>query len=229
MENKIMNGNGEIKIKSDSRQSDIIEKILKDLPVTQKELIEKNFEGCVKCGICYMLSMEWLRLIINDDASWKKFGADYETNLAYYKQIMNNHYTYATDAKSLVNVTSFRDIEMDRGMVGLCMKNAASVPREKIANSYNELADVIAGGDIDNRLFFIRLEMGGSAHRVAAYLSSVAKIYFYDPNFGVISVSAFDNAGLKVKAAEFMKRLYDIYAGGNLIIGRAYVRIVQKN
>lgn len=224
-----MNGNGEIKIKSDSRQSDIIKKILKDLPVTQKELIEKNFEGCVEGGICYMLSMEWLRLIVNEESSWKKFGADYKSNLAYYKQIMTNYYEYATDGKTLVNVTSFRDIEMDRGMVELCMKNAASVPREKIADTYNELADAIAGGDIDNRLFFIRLEMGGSAHQVAAYLSSVAKIYFYDPNFGVISVSAFDNVGLKAKTVDFVKRLYDTYARGNLNIDKAYVRIIQKN
>ena len=224
-----MNGNGEIKIKSDSRQSDIIKKILKDLPVTQKELIEKNFEGCVEGGICYMLSMEWLRLIVNEESSWKKFGTDYKSNLAYYKQIMTNYYEYATDGKTLVNVTSFRDIEMDRGMVELCMKNAASVPREKIADSYNELADAIAGGDIDNRFFFIRLEMGGSAHQVAAYLSSVAKIYFYDPNFGVISVSAFDNVGLKAKTVDFVKRLYDTYAKGNLNIDKAYVRIIQKN
>lgn len=224
-----MNGNGEIKIKSDSRQSDIIKKILKDLPVTQRELIEKNFEGCVKGGICYMLSMEWLRLIVNEESSWKKFGADYESNLAYYKQIMTNYYAYATDGKTLVNATSFRDIEMDRGMVELCMKNEASVPREKIADSYNELADAIADGDIDNRFFFIRLEMGGSAHRVAAYLSSVAKIYFYDPNFGVISVSAFDNVGLKAKTVDFVKRLYDTYARGNLNIDKAYVRIIQKN
>lgn len=223
-----MSGNGEIKIKSDSRQSDVIKKILKDLPVTQKELTEKDFERNVKGGICYMLSMEWLRLIINEDASWKHFGADYETTVAYCKQIMNNYYAHATNGYTLSNMASYRDITMDRSMVELCMKGAAAVPREIIADNYDELADVIVGGDIDNRLFFIRLEMGGAAHQVAAYLSSVSKIYFYDPNFGVISISAFDNTGLKVKAAEFTRKLYDTYAGENLNIDRAYVRIIQE-
>lgn len=212
-------------------QNGIIKKILKDMPQEAHGYLENQFYNKVKNGICYMLSMEWLRLIIsNSDLNWKEFGENIiDTKPVYYKQIMTNFYTYATrdDVAVLTKTLLYNDIRMDKVLVNLCMNKIAGVTNEKIVDTESDFANRIIGGN--NKYFFVRLEMKRAAHQIALYKETDNKLYIYDPNIGIISISSTDKS-LMENTTEVIRKIWRMYAGfgANYRIEKAYIRIIEK-
>lgn len=88
------------------KQSELIAKIIENLSLNHsKDIKAEERINEIKNGICYMLSVEWLRLIYTNTEKWKTFCFHQRNNtgeivltppeIAYYTQISNNFFTYS--------------------------------------------------------------------------------------------------------------------------------------
>lgn len=214
----------------EQKQGDTIKYILenagmKDVPEIAS--LEKKFKKAIENGICYMLSMEWLHLIVTGKPEWATtYGTmdDVQRNTAYYKQIATNFFALADKSLGVKNQVigglSYSSIQADSEFVALSMRGAAKVVGEQVANSADELAGAMVNG---KQLMFIRLGLNGGAHQVAAYRESDTCLYFFDPNYGTIKVSAANAAELLTK----LKQLADYFYTKVYKVQQAVVRYLE--
>lgn len=228
----------------EQNQGETIDYILEILPPLDLAYKGDEYQRVVTGGICYMLSMEWLRLIVTGEARsiWgDDFGMleDVKKQPAYYKQIMNNFYAYASEMKVTVKVNgkmkemtilealtgtnNYADIAIDKELVSLCMKQAAQVTGEAIFTSEDEMADNMDRG----RLMFIGLDFlikenleeniveHPEGHQVAAYRESETVMYFFDPNIGTIKAEGTTPDELKVKVRKLVNDIWHYYQDEN--------------
>lgn len=218
----------------DQNQGDIINAILEKFPAPTVKGLRKRFKKDIEGGICYMLSMEWLRLIITGNDQWKQFGEiTGEKDIIYYKQIAQNFCMYLDDAKNnltdyLTNGASNNSKSVDEEFVKLCMAGAAEVTGERQVATAEEMAKAITE-DKSEKYFSVRLIMKEGAHRVAAYREDKVTLYFYDPNRGIINVTAETEEELFIKVTRLMCNVWKVYYTGNSEIANGYVRFVKKN
>lgn len=203
------------KHKTEFHQGIVIGEILERLNEAGDKDYENLYEISIDGGICYMLSMEWLRLVINEDLSWKTVFVDKEmtlAELAYFKQIANNFFAYFNDTVKLDN-----RLCNDKDWVELCTKGKATIVQAaRKAKSYEELADALTDA---KKYMTIRLrgvekvekQEKPWGHRVSAYLESSNVLYFFDPNIGTIQIAASSPEDLKTKTKEVMRRIWSGY------------------
>lgn len=169
-------------------------------------------------GICYMLSMEWLRRVIlegiSDEVVHFNEQQQVDDNLYYYKQIANNYYNYVQ------NLLAQNDMEAD---VNQILEEAAAgllVSRNEIDKLYAELS---SWGEMEAVVTYIvssdqelvnvfeekkpqyfllgagwKVQSPGSdevrtiGHRMAGMVNSNGQIILYDPNEGVLEINSVD-------------------------------------
>lgn len=178
-----------------SSQREIINKVIED--ITQQDNIFKVEKEVIRGGICYMLSIEWLRSYILDN-KMRVVELNFDTEikneedeekmklaLAYYKQIANNFFQYIQELRG-----EFKE----------------EIKAEKIASeedwhktfiekcSYNKLTCNLRknydGDPSKNKYFMIGINMHKNnkriaGHMTAGYVEDNQNIIFYDPNYGI--------------------------------------------
>lgn len=88
------------------KQRELIDKIIENLSTNKsKDMMVEERITAIRGGICYMLSVEWLRRIYADNGKWNTFCFHQlndegniiltSSDLAYYTQIANNYFTYS--------------------------------------------------------------------------------------------------------------------------------------
>lgn len=181
-------------------------------------------------GMCYMLSIEWLRLIhetLLDDHSgqtlpdWKlEFGtiAHFSTpqGLAYYKQIANNFIAYKkrnTDEYACIThkIEEGKDIKIDddKAFVEVCTKGRLEVKNFNYPLDKNGLVDKIMEGA---PFMLLGIYFSKGAHEAALYYKgNEKKIYFFDCNAGIYEITAQDEAELRSKVVTLVDEMWTTY------------------
>lgn len=170
----------------------IIEKVIDACEFNEGEAdISKYIRG----GICFALSVEWLRAIHENVAGWNNvYGTTnhYNANPSYYMQIARNFQAYIrTDENSLTSLLGTKTVEADYTafaslMTGNIFKRCD--PGAGHIKTPDVLAKQICSSS-NYLLFYMDLKEG--AHAVAAYVDKTnGTVYFYDPNCGVVSYSS---------------------------------------
>lgn len=211
------------KLEVEKRQIDITEQLRKLVNIPGEPELDAQYKELIRGGICYALSMEWLRLIVvnggnvNDDFGALEMCEDEVTpekkSLAYYKQIANNFFAYATQDSRLAGIratNNYASIEMDKTMVKMCMADQAKVVAEKTATALRPTARIIMDNH-DGNLMFIRLIMNQAAHRIAGYRADANTLYIYDPNIGTIMLRGINDAELEDKVELLFEQLHRKY------------------
>lgn len=197
-----------------AQQGKLITTLLEELNDVTAKGQRQEFAKGIKCGICYMLSLEWLRLIITGDDRWRNnFGQVSDNDkaaLGYYKQIANNFLAYAKRKNGLDEVLKkLSTLEDDKVLVELGTANAATLKDYDVtAGSADKLADALFRGE---NLMFIRLVLQGSGHRVAAYRLNETTLYFYDPNIGTIQIHGDSADELRSETVRLLRWLWGAY------------------
>lgn len=200
---------------------------------------DKKFIGSIEHGICYMLSMEWLRSVAVNKNAWEwEYGTllHAEQNDAYYKQIARNYQRYADicagEFKGLMEETELQyDIEMYR----MGTDDVLAVVEEfGCFDNVDAMAECMSQ-EQKGTMFTIRLHVQdkknadkSSFHRIAAYMSdSELKFYFYDPNMGVTVVESDNQDEFVLMIKECIRVWWGHYAS-NYNLEYASVRHVKK-
>jgi len=195
-------------------QGKLITTLLKEMNDVQVQGQREEFAKGIKGGICYMLSLEWLRLIITGDDGWRNdFGqiADGDkAALGYYKQIADNFLAYAERKNGLNGVLkAIHTLADDRILFELGTAKAGTLKaKDTTINPVDELAKALLGGE---NLMFIRLVLEEGGHRVAAYRLNETTLYFYDPNIGTIQVHGNNADELRSETMRLLRWLWDAY------------------
>lgn len=197
----------------------------------------------VQGGICYMLSIDWLRQLLEPGKDIRSTILDNPTagaSLMYYKQATNNYYKFMLDfarthgyLDTSLPVWNIAEVILNHGhnfvnacdtrYTELCTKNTATV---RATTACNQKADVqraleTPASDKESWMMLwlsLPYAAGASAHEMAAYIRNGA-LYFYDPNSGIWSGSA----------AEIADEIYSAYVDGRaLTAGQTPVLYVSE-
>lgn len=200
-----MNITGQLKQKF--IQADLLEKLK---PCYGASAEDKEAYECIKDGICYMLSIEWLLKLMETPNAYPDsiYNTQFENQkvLMYYKQIANNFYKYASDYKfTFQKIAGHPGSEQLQGnsMVDIHNKFVASCSNSKylVENSYGiynspvDLTNVYTGNCallLCLNVIPLNTSVNGFAHAMAIWRYQ-NKNYFYDPNQGVFQVSDLSN------------------------------------
>lgn len=155
-------------------QGAIIEEVKKTLGDDIISQIEKKeIDG----GICYMLSMEWLRRIMEDDpiADFNNLclndEKEREKKLAYFKQIANNFFGYARNL-SYVPKMEDEEEETEAETPGLIYAETERGRLSNMANINSLFVDMCSGGKLQ------AYTVCGSRKRISqAFTSGKSKFY----------------------------------------------------
>ncbi len=194
-------------------QSELIDMLINEMNDVKDKEQEQRFRDEIEDGICYMLSLEWLRLIITGSDEWRRnFGvADNAEKLGYYKQLANNFIAYAEETQTglrsiLLEVGTLAD---DQALYELCTAKAVRIKDKEVTLACpDRLTEVLLG---DEKFMTIRLLMPDAGHRVAAYRLNETTLYFYDPNIGTVQVHGDNAAELKKEVKELISNIWQIY------------------
>lgn len=178
----------------------------------------------LKDGICYALSIDWLRQLLEAGKNIPDtIPANYTsgTPLLYYKQIANNYYKFALDfdrttgylnlglpAAGIAEAVRHHGHDfincMDTRYTELCTGGQATVAStidcSSRATLRYELEQALASGRECRMMVW--LSTTAFAHEMAVYIRA-GVLYFYDPNSGI-------HAGT---ANEITNEIHRIYAG----------------
>lgn len=187
-------------------QDYIIEKVSESLGEDKRSLMEKED---IRRGICYMLSMEWLRSIIKDGPTDRLMAfneqATVDRELPYYKQIANNYFVYAQNVsagwKALTGQPVDIAVLMGEALKGelntmqkinalfveLCSDKKLAGQATRMFADKQEFATDFRTVQPEYLLFGFRRTVGGASegHKMACVRVKDGKLLFYDPNFGV--------------------------------------------
>ncbi len=194
MEGEKMNITGQIKQKFS--QTELLEKLITTYGESAKE---KEASECIKGGICYMLSVEWLLKLMETPNSYPdsiyNTQFDNEKVLMYYKQIADNYYKFASDFHLTFQKTTEhpgaellpgnRMVDIDKKFVQLCSNSKYCVKDSYgVYNSPTNLEHVYEKDCA--LLLYLNVNAGADsfAHEMAIWRYK-NKNYFYDPNQGV--------------------------------------------
>ncbi len=214
----------------EQRQSDTIDLILNNLKIKGCSTLKKEYKKGIEYGICYMMSMEWMRLtaVYTNEKIWKEdFGSrdHVENELKYYQQIASNYFSYASEQYGvkpyLVWNNNYESMETDKNFVEFGTGKQLKVTAEADAYNPEQMADQLLNSE---KWMFIRLNLVNAAHQIAAYRKDNLTLYVYDPNIGTIEITAISEAELKVKAVHLLSYLWQYLYG----IQSAYIRYVRS-
>jgi hypothetical protein len=180
-------------------------------PGSEKTLTTDAVIQTMEGGICYMLSMEWIReKILKDNNQVQQFNVigfnekDYvKNNLAHYVQIANNYYVYGQDTDMRVNVSQFYRIPLTDDLsdfqkinelfVELCSANKLDGSTTYIKTTSDYLEECVK--NIESGYFLLGFSASennsGFGHETAFAKKKDGTILFYDPNFGVMEADEF--------------------------------------
>lgn len=214
--------------KPEQEQSDTIERILNGMKIKGCSALKKEYKKGIEYGICYMLSMEWMRLtaVSANERVWQEdFGSIGHVNseLRYYQQIANNYFAYASDqygVKPYLVWQNYASIETDKTFVELGTGKQLKVTAEAEAYNPEQMADRLLNSE---KWMFIRLNLNNAAHQIAAYRKNNLSLYVFDPNIGTIEITAGSEEELKIKTVHLLSYLWQYLYG----IQSAYVRYVH--
>lgn len=201
----------EFEMKGKQAQEYTIKRLLKKWNKTGVKEVDEEFKNSIENGICYMLSMEWLRLIVKGNPAWNnEYGMDYDVdeNGAYYKQIANNYVAYFSDngtAEKLV--PNWNNKQVAEKLIPLGTGKDLKT-KEYIIDPAKDLCDKLF--EEGNKYMFIELNMADGGHAVAAYREEKV-FYLFDPNFGVIEVQEGNKTELRRKTKILMQWLITYY------------------
>ncbi len=199
---------------------------------------DMKFIGSIEHGICYMLSMEWLRSVAINENAWEwEYGTPLhaENNIAYYEQIARNFQTYGEIcAGKFKGVMEEIELQYDIDMYRTGTNDVLAVVEEfGCFDNVDAMAECMSQKQ-NGTMFTIRLQFNNkedakiSGHRIAAYMSdSELKFYFYDPNMGVTVVEADNQNELVLLIKECIGVWWELYAPRYELIS-ASVRHVKK-
>lgn len=191
------------KLEQQFSQADLLEKLKSSYGTSSVD--EEAYE-CIKEGICYMLSVEWLLKLMKTPKAYPSSIYDTQFDnqkvLMYYKQIANNYYKFASDYKLTFQRTAGHPgsellpgnqmVDIDNKFVGLCSNSKYSVINSNDYNSPTDLTNVYTGDCA--LLLYLNVNAGADsfAHEMAIWRHE-NKNYFYDPNQGVFQLSDLSN------------------------------------
>lgn len=167
-------------------------------------------------GICYMLSMEWIRQLIVEKPGPPAsiFNNDFtsQANLDYFKQVANNYCTfsgsydytffsavsYYPSAAAIPKVGRSIMESVDRHFTELCSNGNMEVAKSELKNAPN-----LAGAQFKalqkEHGMMLWLQVYGSgetfeglAHEMALWRTAEDVLYFFDSNEGVFEVNDTD-------------------------------------
>ena len=215
-EMKLFNGTDAVALFEQGELIDaVIGNMLSDNP-KNKKVFERM--QAIDGGICYMLSVEWLRLIHTNQEGFDKFclhPRDKEgkiiltpSELAYYTQIANNFFEYTElfdgTLKRILqhtilekNLDNCSNFEIDMKLVPLCFgsKNAPNVKKamdaQKKLISFNHSMNNYFISHTNSKLLIGLTGKEGNdyfGHETAMFRNA-ENYYFFDPNFGIFKVS----------------------------------------
>lgn len=168
----------------------------------------EEHKAIVEHGICYMLSLEWLRCAIGgskDLAHFLNLGDDHKVKpkfdtvaCAYFKQVANNFIAYSDRLKNQFRVSAvdfLKDIvtlpsgitypEIDNYFADLCSGKRINFDKAESTGNADLFNRVLTGqGD---RMFFLRLVLTEGGHRIA-FINKGDTLNLFDPNYGVYKV-----------------------------------------
>ncbi|WP_294239576.1 YopT-type cysteine protease domain-containing protein [Pseudobutyrivibrio sp.] len=183
---------------------------------------EADISESIRRGMCFALSVEWLRAIHEKIQGWDKdYGTEnhYNAKPKYYMQIARNFQTYIrTDKNSLTRLLGTNTVEADYTAFASLMTGnifeecyALKIPGAGHITTPDVFAEQICRSS-NYLLMYMRLKKG--AHAVAAYFDKNKRtVYFYDPNCGVVSFSSEDLDDLEAQLKEFLTKWWKEYEG----------------
>lgn len=204
----------------------------------QKTIIDKIIDACefkegeadiseyIRRGMCFALSVEWLRAIHENIPGWNNdYGTEghYNANPNYYLQIARNFQAYIrTDENSLTSLLGTKTKEEDYTAFASLMTGnifeecyELKIPDAGPIKTPAVLAEQICRSS-NYLLIHVHLNAGG--HAVAAYFDKNNRtVYFYDPNCGVVSYSSEDLDNLEAQLKEFLTKWWGAYNGNAAI------------
>lgn len=159
-------------------------------------------------GICYMLSMEWIRGVIKNGVTPELVNfndpAEVDKNLEVYRQIASNFYNYAQNMQAqsgrMADVREILQEAADRrlisnGQIDDLYASLSSWGQMRVAASYT----VSNGSELSSKLlavkpqyFLLGITWKDGGHEMAGTLMEDGHIVFYDPNDGVYQIDSFE-------------------------------------
>lgn len=203
-------------------QGELIDAVIKNM-LTNNPKNQKTAERmlAINDGICYMLSMEWLRLIHTNQNGWDTFCLHPkdskgkliidEKDIAYYTQIANNFYQYDEILNGALkrilqrtilekNLDNCSNFEIDTRLVPLCFGSQNSViakkamePQKKLASFRNSMASYFIGHTASKLLIGLFGYDGSDCFgHEAAMFHNAGDYYFFDCNYGIFKIQNMD-------------------------------------
>lgn len=159
-------------------------------------------------GICYMLSMEWIREVILSGVTpvLVDFNdqAEVDRNLETFRQIANNFYTYVqnflaqrggmADARVVVQEATDHQLrsnwQIDRLYARLGSWGQMRAVASYTVSNGSELTSKFL--EVKPQYFLLGIIWNGGGHEMAGTLMGDGHIVFYDPNDGVYLIDSFE-------------------------------------
>lgn len=176
----------------------------------------------IEDGICFMLSIEWLRQIIENGgitAELKKFNQGLDTadanerkrTLAYYKQIANNFFAYNREDEG--EIPRKRETAWENDLfVSLCSnKRLKSLVTCQSSDAAQLKKHYDACGEKGN-YYLIGFFCTGGGHEMAFTIDEKGKYWFYDPNSDVWVADSFGDI------LRYLERVYDLSSNAPYVI-----------
>lgn len=219
-------------------QSKIIDLIIEKHQVLSEHKDKRKICDLIRCGMCYALSMEWLRSVHLNINEWMSgFGSTEHyltgTNDTYYLQIASNFASYARLDQQGVRAAlteefgeNMRHEQFQAELLKLFSGGLFSGFHlvGKASNAPNEMALKLCN---QSNLFSIGVKFAQGGHRVAAYCDEENKtFYFYDPNFGVTKVEAKSLDDLQKKVEMMFAAWIDANVQVGLLVKEVNIGIV---
>lgn len=203
--------------------STIIKKIIDDCEFKEGDA---DISQYIIGGMCFALSVEWLRAIHENVKGWNDdYGTEkhYNANPTYYMQIARNFQAYKRkDEKSLRSLLGTKTVKAVLTAFTSLMTGNIFERCEELENpdaGHITTPDVLAEQICSSSNYLlIYMDLNEGAHAVAAYFDkNERKVYFYDPNCGVVSFSSDDLDDLEAQLKGFLTKWWQEYNGNAAI------------
>jgi hypothetical protein len=152
----------------------------------------------IENGICFMLSIEWLRQIIEKGgitAELKKFNQGLDTadekernrTLAYYKQIANNQFAYRRRDEGKIPGKPNTITLVNEFFVSLCSNKQLKSPVTCTSSDAAQLAKHFDACEKEKKgkCYLLGYVYQDGGHKTAFTIDEEGKYWFYDPNSDV--------------------------------------------
>lgn len=198
-------------------QGNIIDKVMEQIG-TQPEGAQRAED--IRGGICYMLSMEWIRRVVTSGINVGTINfndpTNVDNNLEVYGQIANNFHSYvqnlnaqsgrAADVKLAVEEATRRHLtsktEINALFVEMCSGGELKAPITTMETNCDALTQQFNAEKPQYFLLGFSWKNGG--HRMAGVRLNDGRIVFYDPNYGVSLIDTIEEV-LALICAHYQK------------------------